>query len=157
MLTFTICWCSSTIQHHRFYLRIVFHLINMACVNAWLLYRQHCQQKKVKYQPLLNFTCDIAAGLLERETTETRKRGRPSSDSPKPGPSKRKEKAARPNADVHYDSIGHCLEYLPDKSRCKLCIKSYSRMKCSKCNITFCLNKTKIASKPFMYSNLVSN
>ena len=93
----------------------------------------------MKYQPLLDFTCYIAAGLLKRGTNETRKRGCPSSDSPKPEPSKRKEKAARPNADVCYDGIGH----LPDKSRCKLCITSYSRMKCSKCNIALCLNKDK--------------
>ena len=61
----------------RFYLRIVFHLINMACVNAWLLYRRHCNQRNQKYRPLVDFVCDIAAALMKKGTNETRKRGRP--------------------------------------------------------------------------------
>jgi hypothetical protein len=45
----------TNIKGHRFYLRIIFHLINMPCVNAWLLYRRHCKQKSEKYRPLLDF------------------------------------------------------------------------------------------------------
>jgi hypothetical protein len=62
---------------------------------------------------------DIAAGLLRRGTTEPRKRGRPT-NSPKPGPSKKRiEKAPRPVADVRYDGVGHWPQHLLDKSRCK--------------------------------------
>jgi hypothetical protein len=139
----------TNIKGRRFYLRIIFHLINMACVNAWLWYRRHCDQKNGKYRPLLDFVCDIAAGLLKRGTNEPRKRGRPS-ESPKPGPSKmRVEKAPRPVADVCYDGVGHWPEHLADKSRCKLCIKSYSRTKCGKCNVSLCLNKEKNCFKHF--------
>lgn len=133
----------TNIKGQRFYLRIIFHFINMACVNAWLLYRRHCAQQNKKHRPLLDFVCDIAAGLLKRGA-EPRKRGR-QSESPKPGPSKKRrvEKAPRPVADVRYDGVGHWPEYYPNKSRCKLCIKSYSRMKCGKCNVSLCLNKEK--------------
>jgi hypothetical protein len=88
----------------------------MACVNAWLLYRRHCEQKSEKYRPLLDFVCDIAAGLLKRGTTEPRKRGRPT-NSLKPGPSKkgRIEKAPRPVADVRYDGVDHWPQHLPEK------------------------------------------
>jgi len=121
----------------------------MACVNAWLWYRRHCDRKNGKYRPLLDFVCDIAADLLKRGTNEPRKRGRPS-ESPKPGPSKKRvEKAPRPVADVCYDGVGHWPEHLADKSRCKLCIKSYSRTKCGKCNVSLCLNKEKNFFKHF--------
>jgi hypothetical protein len=86
----------TNIKNRRFYLRIIFRLINMACVNAWLWYSRHSNQKNEKYRQLLDFVCDIAAGLLKRETNEPRKKGR-SSDSPKPGPSKKRVgKAPRP-------------------------------------------------------------
>ena len=64
----------TNIKGRRSYLRI-FHLINMACANAWLWYRRHCDQKNEKYRPLLDFVCDIAAGLLKRGTNEPRKKG----------------------------------------------------------------------------------
>ncbi|PNF29808.1 hypothetical protein B7P43_G10576 [Cryptotermes secundus] len=106
----------TNIKGRRFYLRIIFHLISMACVNAWLLYRRHCSQKNEKYRPLLDFVCDIAAGLLKRGTTEPRKSGRPT-DSPKPGPSKKRrmEKSTRPVADVRYNSVGHWPQHEPAK------------------------------------------
>ena len=31
----------------RYYLRIVFHLLDMCVVNAWLLYRHHCSQQGI--------------------------------------------------------------------------------------------------------------
>jgi len=31
------------IRSKRFYLRIIFHLIDMAVVNSWILYRCHCK------------------------------------------------------------------------------------------------------------------
>jgi hypothetical protein len=51
---------------------------------------------------------------LKRGTNEPRKRGRPS-ELPKPGPSKRVEKAPRPVADMRYDGVGHWPEHLADK------------------------------------------
>jgi DNA excision repair protein ERCC-6 len=139
----------TNIKGRRFYFRIIFHLINMACVSAWLLYRRHCEQKSEKYRPLLHFVCDIAAGLLKRFTTEPRKRGRPT-NSAKPGPSKKRtETAPRPVADVRYDGVGHWPQPLPEKSRCRLCVKCYSRMKCEKYNVILCQNKNNNCFKDF--------
>jgi hypothetical protein len=95
----------------------------MACVNPWFWYRRHCDQKNEKYRNLLDFVCDIAAGLLKRETNGPRKRGH-LSDSLKPGPSKKRvEKAPCPVADVHYNGVGHWPEHLANTSRGKLYIK----------------------------------
>lgn len=38
----------------RYYLRIVYHLIEICVVNAWLLYRRDCQQHQTKYKKLLD-------------------------------------------------------------------------------------------------------
>lgn len=43
------------IRAKRFYLRIVFHLIDTCVVNTWLLYRRHCVQKNCKHITLLKF------------------------------------------------------------------------------------------------------
>ncbi|KAL1466035.1 hypothetical protein MTO96_042988, partial [Rhipicephalus appendiculatus] len=53
------------IRGRRYYLRIVFHIIDICVVNAWLLYRRHCSQAGTQYQPLLDFRMTIAHALLK--------------------------------------------------------------------------------------------
>ncbi len=36
----------------RWYIKIFWHLIDMANVNAWLLYRRHCDQLKIAKKPM---------------------------------------------------------------------------------------------------------
>ncbi|XP_046997940.1 piggyBac transposable element-derived protein 3-like [Schistocerca americana] len=75
----------SNIDVKRFNLRIVFHLLDMCLVNAWLLYRRHCRQRGIiKHMSLLIFRSDVAHGLLKAEDILIRRRGRPSDDSPSP-------------------------------------------------------------------------
>lgn len=63
----------------RFYLRIVFHIIDMCVVNAWLLYRRHCKQIKLKkHLSLLDFKTEITYALLLSGQNKAPKRGRPS-------------------------------------------------------------------------------
>ena len=49
----------TTIKSKRWYLKILFHCVDIAKINAWLLYKRHCDQQKVpkKLQmSLLKFT-----------------------------------------------------------------------------------------------------
>jgi len=69
------------IRPKRYYIRIIFHLIDMCIVNAWLIYRRHCRQKNVKHITLLNFRAQIGHGLLKANKTIKRKRGRPSEET----------------------------------------------------------------------------
>lgn len=55
----------------------------------------------------------------------------------------------RPVADVRYDAVGHWPEYSQNRKRCKECIKYYSRMRCSKCNVALCLNRDRNCYKVF--------
>lgn len=130
------------IRVKRYYLRIIFHLLDMCVVNAWLLYRRHCKQLNLTYNPLKNFKADIGHALLMCGKIPLRKRGRPT-NSPSLPVKKRKLSAVRPVSDVRYDNLGHFPQHLEPKQRCKNCIKAYSRIMCVKCNVALCLTKDK--------------
>lgn len=129
------------IKAKRYYLRIIFHLIDIAVVNSWLLYRRHCSIKKTKYIPLLDFRSQIALALIQSGKTPTRKRGRPSEGNKLP--TIKTPRIQRPVDDVRYDQIGHMPVPIDEKQRCKHCITSKIRFKCIKCNLPLCINKNK--------------
>lgn len=139
------------IKGKRYYLRIIFHFLDLATVNAWLLYRRHCEQLKIKYMPLIDFKLNVAHGLLFSGDTVTKKRGRPPSSSTNTTstPPPKRIFTPRPVDDVRFDGIGHWPEHLENKQRCKHCIHSYSRVQCEKCNMPLCFNKEKNCFKTF--------
>ena len=55
------------VKTRRWYLKIFWHCVDIAKVNAWLLYRRHCTILKVpkrKEMSLLKFSCEEAEGLI---------------------------------------------------------------------------------------------
>ena len=56
---------------------------------------------------------------------------------------KKVQKAAKVVDDVRYDGVGHWPAHTEKKQRGKLCIKAYSRVKCSRCENAFCLTEDK--------------
>ncbi|CAI6354901.1 unnamed protein product [Macrosiphum euphorbiae] len=78
----------------------------MCVVNAWLLYRRHCRQLKIKKTTsLLKFKSEIADALLQAGKYKLNKRGRPSlSTTP---PTKKRLFAPRPVDDVKFDEVAH--------------------------------------------------
>ena len=129
----------------RYYFKIFFHLMDVAVVNSWLLYRRHClQRKETKYIKLVDFRASIGQALTLAKK-ETKKRGRPSLDSTPVCNNKKKEFApVVPVDDVRYDGLNHWPTHQVNKERCKYAncrINAYSRTICSKCKIALCLNK----------------
>ena len=56
---------TTNIKVNRHYLHILFHLLDVCAVNAWLLYRRHCSQKGItKCKTLIIFRSDMAHALL---------------------------------------------------------------------------------------------
>lgn len=126
------------IRVRRYYLRIVYHLLDMCVVNSWLLYRRHCEQLNEKTMSLLKFKLEISHALLQCGKVQTPKRGRPLSNTP---PSKKKRTFnPRPTNDVRYDETGHWPIRVIKKQRCKNCITCYSTTKCDKCKLHLCYN-----------------
>lgn len=135
----------------RYYLRILYHLIDICIVNAWLLYRRHCAQKNIKFKKLLVFRSEIAHALIQQKLALPRKRaGRPSlKDSPcsstrsTPEPPTKRMVVFNPIDDIRFDGLQHWPIHIEPKKRCRNCKKAYSRIACMKCNIPLCLTKDK--------------
>jgi len=131
------------IRVRRFYLRIIYHLLDMCVVNSWLLYRRHCKQLNMKkYISLIKFKSEIAHALLLSGKNKPNKRGRPLSTTP-PKPKKRLF-TPRPVDDVKYDETAHWPVPIDKKQRCKHCINAYTTMTCNKCNMHLCLTKSRM-------------
>lgn len=136
----------------RYYLRIIFHLIDICIVNAWLLYRRDCSIRgEAKYKKLLTFRSEIGHALLQKDfNILNRKRGRPSGESrPSPTPPAKRPVLPTPIDDVRYDSFGHWPVHLEPKKRCRECKTAYARIGCSKCSLALCLTKDKNCFQKF--------
>ena len=67
---------TNIITRKRWYLILIFHCVDIAKVNAWLLYRRHCQQQKILKKLQMNlktFTTQItfAFTLAAKDTKKT--------------------------------------------------------------------------------------
>ena len=136
------------VKSNKYYMKIIFHLIDLSVVNAWLLYRRHCSQiniPKKSMMSLLTFRLNVAEALLKSiPLPPSVKPGRPSlklslvknsaSTSPRAAPS------PLPPKTVRFDKYDHWPEQI-DKGRCRNAgCNGYTRISCSKCNVRLCLN-----------------
>ena len=114
----------AVIKSKKWYLKVLFHCVNIAKVNAWLLYRRHCDQQKVpnKLQmPLLKFTSSIALALTKSGTYETpRSVGRPCS-SRDDNPQLAKKRKVPTEVPIPYDNIAHWLEFCSTQNKRRHC------------------------------------
>ncbi|XP_042599318.1 piggyBac transposable element-derived protein 2-like [Cyprinus carpio] len=140
------------IRPRRWYLRILYYLIDLSLVNGWLLYRRHLTQKQEKkYMPLLDFRVQVADALIKvgkQADLNSRKRGRPSLEddptshqaAPPPPPLQR---ISAPSVDVRLDRCDHFPIHAEKRGRCRLCKNGYTQMACLKCKVLLCFTKDK--------------
>lgn len=95
----------TNIGSKKYYFKIFYNFLDVAIINAWLVYRRHCRQKNIlRYKPLLTFRTEIAGTLLKAKTV---KRGRPSNDAiPEPKRQRASNKLDPPD-DIRYDLHDH--------------------------------------------------
>ena len=125
-------------KSRKWYMRIFYFFLDLAVVNAWLIYRRVMKRiNNNRPLRLVDFKEDISEGLLQAPQP---KRGRPSQS---PATSKKRQRPVTPAQSIRYDSISHLPEYSEKRLRCKLCIQGQSRIKCSKCNVGLCITKEK--------------
>ena len=137
----------TTIKTKRWYLKLLFHCVDIAKVNAWLIYRRHCDQMRVPKKSqlsLLKFTMSIASALTTARTV-TRLVGRPSNrqSTDETTAPKRKCPTSIPVMDVRYDNIGHWPEFREKKNKCRLCKTGTGRVYCKKCDLCLCLSNAR--------------
>lgn len=134
----------------KFYHRLFFHFIDMVTVNCWMLYRQDAQSlevPKVRQYDLVGFKTEIAMSLIRQNKDTAKRRERPSSGTDSieteiVAKKRRGSAAPTPAKDMRKDKYAHWPQP-SDRQRCKLpgC-KKKSTMKCKKCDVHLCLNKS---------------
>ena len=131
----------------RWYIKVVWHLIDICKVNAWNLYCRHYAQLNLPQSKMLSlcqFSTQLGHALMYSNkvpTVNQRRRSskRPNSVGASNKPSKRAV-VATPCDDIRFDSIGYWPEPFEPKQRCRNC-QSYSRIRCTKCKLPLCLVK----------------
>uniref|UniRef100_A0A3B1KH96 PiggyBac transposable element-derived protein domain-containing protein n=1 Tax=Astyanax mexicanus TaxID=7994 RepID=A0A3B1KH96_ASTMX len=133
------------IRSRKWYLRIFFHLMDMLCVNAWLLYRRDyhaCVQKGKEELGLREFKSSVAEVLCKQGSSSQLKRGRPSSESSDMRRQKKRE--TKPQQEVRKDGMAHWPYYSDKQGRCKKhgCT-GQTRVMCEKCGVHLCFTPKK--------------
>ena len=140
----------------KYYLRLFFHLLDLAVINSWLLYRRDCDSLAIprqKRKDQLAFKLALANHLCKHgKSIAGEKRGKLSFNVQLDCASKKKKGPATPipDIDIRRDEIGH-MPVVDVKQRYKLPLcKLQSVFKCIKCQVHLCLNKK---SKGFVAFN----
>ena len=99
------------IRSKKYYLRLFFHLLDLAVVNSWLLYRRDCESMAIprqKRKDQLAFKLALANHLCKHgKRIAGEKKGRPSFNSSKQAKRKRGPATPIPDIDICRDQIGH--------------------------------------------------
>ena len=141
------------VKAKRWYIKIFWHMVDVAKVNSWLLYKRHSKQKGIpgnQQLTLLKFTLQFSDFLIAEAKPQESPRhpGRPpkrkAADSEEPKKTGRKAFIPAPSSSSRKDQVGHWPEIRSkEKGRCRNCPSGYSRTYCKKCNVCLCLTGEK--------------
>ena len=131
------------VRSKKYYHRIIWHFLDTAVVQAWLLYRRNMAAdgiaKKLQ-MTLLQFKASISRCLAKEGKVNGVKRGRPSCsmDIQIAAKAKRGPMAALPDTAIRTDALGHWPVFM-NKGRCnRPGCKGTPKVKCEKCNTYLC-------------------
>lgn len=148
LLNGLIAYYRIKIRSKKYYLRLIFHFVDMACVNGHLMYRNDCKRRnfpKKDILDLLDFKSEIFSALCKQGKDNPRKRGRPSTDTVDAEHEAKKHRGPAkpiPNFPERKDKVGHWPLATGDRQRCKKpgCT-GQSTIMCGKCQVNLCLTK----------------
>jgi hypothetical protein len=131
-------------KNRKWYRRVFYWILNVTCVNSWILYRRHCHQNGVPQKDvmdLLAFVAKIALCLImcnKPAALPERKRGRPplaanrhdveNDEVPEDEPRQKRAVNVAPLLEVRLDTIGHLPQHKSTKGRCRHCKTSIMRI-----------------------------
>lgn len=142
------------LRSKKYYMRLIFHMLDMAIVNSWLLYKRDAKQLKLPNKdilPLALFKLEVADALIKRGKPTTAKRGRPSSSSLENEPKKkpRGQQSSIYNV-IRFDKIDHFPALGEKRNRCKnKNCNGKTRYMCQKCNVYLCITP----KEPICFTN----
>lgn len=128
------------IRSKKWYLRIFFHLIDLACVNSWLLWRRNNSY----YMPLVDFKVAVADALCKAGKVVSKKVADQVLKFRNSWMLNGVKALQQIYLNLMYEQMGinHMPIWLENRGRCKYpeCGgKSY--VACQKCKVTLCINK----------------
>ena len=130
-------------QSNRWPMHIWHHIIHIAIVNAWLLYRRHCSQVGETAMSLKLFQMGVAEDLVKMN----KRCGRPSfSEMLLPIRKKQCTSTGRVSSEnVQYDLFDHFPIYKSQRIRCSVCVSKsiFTHFYCQKCHVYLCITKDK--------------
>lgn len=136
------------VKTRKWYMRIFYHLLDVAIINSWVLYKSVETKKGLEPGKLMNlaeFRTELADVLCTYGDVSPPTRGRPSNSSiVAAGPQAKRKKGCQvlPAVDVRRDNIGHNQVKTESRMRCmRPGCKLQSFIKCTKCNVFLCSKK----------------
>ena len=139
------------IRSTKYCMKIIFHLIDLSLINAWLFYRRHCSQHQVSKKNILSsltFPIDVAKALLKSNPAPPPTRlGRPSlgavSSENHATTAIRGTPVPTPPTSTRIDKFDHWPNSTT-KGHCRNpgCLR-YTRISCTRCQLRLCLNEKK--------------
>lgn len=126
------------IRSKKWYHSIVFRMLDLTLVQAWLLYRRDCQSQmpeNVQF-PLLVIKIQVASFLCMKNRVSKKRKGRPL-HAVVVRKNKRGPQSFVPPDPVHRDRTNHWPVHAPKKSRCKM-PRNKVKSKCSKYTVFLC-------------------
>ena len=139
-------------KSNKYYQRMIFHLLDMAIVNCWMLYRRDSNSLGIPQQKqsgLAEFKLKIAFSLMKSGKEILKKRGRPSLNNVETEYRKKKctGNATKPipENDIRLDKVGHFPAVGEQRLVCKILgCKGKIFFYCIKCmKVNLCCDKKK--------------
>lgn len=134
------------VKSKKWYMRLFYHLLDLAVINSWVLFKKNMTAKGTPKKLLPNlgeFRNELANALCNVGISNGNKRGRPSNSCLEEQAKKHRGPAnPLPCKDVRLDGIAH-WPIFSKRLRCKFpqC-KGTIQWACLKCNISLCLKGT---------------
>ncbi|GBO18512.1 PiggyBac transposable element-derived protein 2 [Araneus ventricosus] len=131
----------------KWYFRLFYHLIDLAIINAWILYKEVSLQKDPKAKVLNQklFRTEVAEIFCKMGKSGALKRGRPSNEVQRQLETKKKcPRVVVPPKDLRQDAVDHWPNWNGKRNRCKMpgC-NGFTYVSCTKCLVFLCFNKDK--------------
>ena len=133
----------NSLRSKKYYMRLIFHMLDMALTNSWLLYRRDAAKlnlRKKDVRSLLKFKLSVAHALVKKGKVPMNKRGRPSSEGQSPTA---KRGRSSPEDIIRFDQFGHFPDVEKKRNRCKnKNCSGKTQFVCIKCKVNLCWTTT---------------
>lgn len=138
--------CHIKYKSSKWYHRIFFHMVDVTIVNSWIIHRKICKETNQQALTLVNYRKCLGQALcIVGSGRESRNNSASSRQLTKELIHKSRNKSAQniPIKDIRLDQTNH-FPVWGERVRCKMpkC-KSQTFIKCLKCNVSLCINKTR--------------